>query len=166
MNKSFIAIGLCVAMALAALKAPAQTTTVPPQAWDVLRQLPVNEPLRVERKDGKKFSGRLSAYSDVELLLERKGRIETFPRAEVRRVWRVAPPNRTKQQIFSGLGVGAGLLAGLLIGVSLGFKQCGGSCADERAGILGAMVGLPVAGGLAGRALAGRGKHTLIYVAP
>jgi hypothetical protein len=165
-NKSLVAIGLCVAMLVSALNVPAQTTVAAGQAWDDLRQLSVNQALRVERKDGKKFSGLLNSCTATELLMERKGRVETFPRAEVRRVWRVGPPNRTKQQLFTGLGVGAGIFAGLIIGVGLGFKQCGSSCADEKAGILGAIVGLPVAGGVAGRALAGRGKHTLIYVAP
>ena len=169
MNKSFLVIGLSVAMILATPNVLAQTTLATNQAWqawDDLRQLPADQPLRVERKDGQKFSGLLTSCTAAELLLERGGRVETFPRAEVRKVWRVAPPNRAKQKIFRSMGVLGGVFAGLLIALPLGFKQCGGSCADEKAAMLGAVIGLPVAGGLAGHALGGRGKHTLIYVAP
>ena len=59
-----------------------------------------------------------------------------------------------------------GFLVGVPIAVSLVFKQCGGSCADEGTGIVAALGGLPVGGVLVGRALAGKGKRTLIYSAP
>jgi hypothetical protein len=45
--------------------------------------------------------------------------------------------------------------------VSLGFKDCGGSCTSEKAGIVAALIRLSVAGLIGGRALAGKGKRTL-----
>jgi hypothetical protein len=122
--------------------------------------------LRVETKDGKNLAGTLSNMSDTELQLERKGKTASFRRDELQKVWQVFPPSRTKQSILTAIGAGAGFFAGLAIAINLGFKQCGGSCADEKAGGMAAVIGLPVGGGLLGRALAGKGKRTLIYSAP
>jgi hypothetical protein len=104
--------------------------------------------------------------SDTELVIEGKGKSLSFSRDEVKNIWRVAPPSRTKQTIFGAIGLSAGLIFGVGIAVGLGFKQCDGSCADEGTGIVAALIGLPVAGALGGRALAGSGKRILIYSAP
>jgi hypothetical protein len=119
----------------------------------------------VEKRDGKKSTGQIVSCSDTELVIERKGKLETFNRNDVKKVWSVLPPSQTKKAIFGAIGGVGGVMVGVPIAVSLGFKQCGGSCADEGAGALAALIGLPVAGALAGRALA-TGKRTLIYVAP
>lgn len=164
-----VAFCLCWIVILAAPGVRAQQTNAPAntpnQSWDALRQTLTGGKLQVQRKDGKKFSGDLVSLSDTELIIERKGKTETFKRDEVKNVWRVAPPSRRKQVIFGAIGGGAGFIAGLTIAVGLGFKQCGGSCADEKTGIVAAVVGLPAGGVLAGRALAGNGKRTLIYSA-
>ncbi len=165
MNKRFVAIGLSLAMVFFALPVMGQGTAPANQLWDVLRQLSGVQTLRVEKRDGKKSTGLIVSCSDTELVIERRGKLETFNRNDVKKVWTVAPPNRAKQAIFSTIGGVGGALAGVTIAVSLGFKQCGGSCADEGAGAIAAIIGLPVAGALAGRALA-MGKRTLIYVAP
>jgi hypothetical protein len=165
MNKRFVAIGLCLAMILSTFNAMAQGAAQASQSWDVLRQLPIGQELQVERKGGKKSSGTLVSSSDTEVVLARKSKTESFDRNDVRQIWTIAPPSRTKKAIYGGIGAIGGFLVGVPIAVSLGFKQCGGSCADEGAGVFGALIGLPVAGALAGRALA-RGKRTLIYVAP
>jgi|SRR5215475_6272598 len=154
-------------MILTAPGVMAQQTTAPNQSWDVLRQLRVGEKLRVETKVGnKKVSGRMISLSDTELVIERKRKTETFRRDEVKNIWRVDPPSRRKKAIFGAIGGGVGFFVGLPIAVSLGFKQCGGSCVDEGIGAYAALIGLPVAGALAGRAMAGNGKRTLIYSAP
>src|SRR5262245_26442984 len=158
---------LCWILVLTAPGVMAQQTTAPNQSWDVLRQLLVGEKLRVETKVGnKKVSGRMVSLSDTELVIERKRKTETFRRDEVKNIWRVAPPSRRKKAIFSASSGGIGVFVGVPIAVSLGFKECGGNCADEGTGIFAALIGLPVAGALAGRAMAGNGKRTLIYPAP
>jgi hypothetical protein len=152
---------------LTAHGALAQQTVAPNQSWDLLQQLQAGEKLEVERKTGKKkVSGKLVSLSDTELVIERKGKNERFSRDEVKNIWRVAPPSRRKRAIFSAIGGGVGAMFGVGIAVGLAFNQCGGSCADEKTGMAAAMIGLPVAGVLAGRALAGSGKRALIYSAP
>ena len=165
MNKRFVAIGLCLAMSFSALPVMGQGTSPANQSWDVLRQLPGVQTLRVEKRDGKKSTGQIVSCSDTELVIERKGKLETFNRGDVKKVWSVAQPNRTKQAIFGAIGGFGGILAGTAIAVSLGLKECGGSCADEGTIIIAAMIGLPAAGVIGGRALA-MGKRTLIYSAP
>lgn len=165
MKKSFIALGLCWGM-IFSTTAMARQAQMPSANWDDLRQLAAGEKISVERKDGKKLTGKTLSVSDSELVLERKKKPETIQRGEVRKVWRVAPPGKVKQTVFGSLGLAGGLLAGTFIAVNLGFKDCGGNCGDEGTGIVAAMIGLPVAGVLAGRALARSGKRTLIYSVP
>ncbi|HMV51896.1 MAG TPA: hypothetical protein PLD20_19095 [Blastocatellia bacterium] len=164
MKKSLLVCGLCWAMVFSTA-VTAQTPT-PSTDWDNLRRLAIGEKIAVEKKDGKKLTGKNAGVSDVELVLERKKKPKTIARDQVRKVWRIAPPNQTKKTVYGSLGFAGGLLAGVTIAVGLGFKECGGSCADEGTGIVAALIGLPVAGVLAGRALAGNGKRTLIYSAP
>jgi hypothetical protein len=170
MKKNFVALGLCwiliFSTTVMAQQTQATSTNWPNTDWNDVRQLLVGEKIAVERKDGKKLRGKTVSVSDAELVLERKKRPETLKRDEVRKVWRIAPPSRVKQTIFGGLGLVGGILAGTFIAVNLGFKQCGGSCADEGTGMIAALIGLPVAGALGGRALAGGGKLTLFYSVP
>ena len=157
---------LCWILILAAPSVRAQQASAPNQSWDVLRQTLVAGNLQVERKDGKKFSGEMISLSDTELVIERKGKTESFKRDDVKKVWRVVAPSRTKRTIFKAVGWTAGFLVGTIIAVEVGFKECDGSCADEKAGIAAALIGLPIAGLFAGMALAGKGNRTLIYSAP
>jgi hypothetical protein len=50
----------------------------------------------------------------------------------------------------------------VIAAVGIATSDCGGDCFDEGAGIGVVLVGLPAAGGLAGRAMA-KGKRVLIY---
>jgi|SRR5262245_2059981 len=162
-----VAFCLCWLLILTAPGVMAQQTTAPNQSWDVLRQLQAGEKLEVERKIGKKkVSGKFVSLSDTELVIKRKRKNESVMRDEVKNIWRVDPPSRRKKAIFGAIGGTVGFFIGLPLGVGLGFKQCGGSCADEGAGIIAALIGLPVAGVFIGHALAGNGKRTLIYSAP
>lgn len=166
MNNRFVVLSLCLSLALPPANALAQGAEQVNQSWDVLRQLLVEENLQIETKDDNKSSGRFISYSDMELLVRRGNKTESFNRNDVKRVWSVVPPSRTKRAVFAGLGALGGFIAGLTIAVSLGFKDCGGSCTSEKTGIIAALIGLPAAGLIGGRALAGRGERTLLYSAP
>ena len=65
------------------------------------------------------------------------------------------------------IGAAGGFALGLASAVALAYKQCGGSCADERILIGVSLVGMPIAGGLLGYRLPG-GNRTLttIYLKP
>jgi hypothetical protein len=65
------------------------------------------------------------------------------------------------------IGAAGGFALGYASAVALAYKQCGGSCADERILIGASLVGMPIAGGLLGYRLPG-GNRTLttIYLKP
>jgi hypothetical protein len=158
---------LCCFLILNAPGVMAQQPTASNQSWDELRQLRVGEKIEVERKTvSKKVSGNFAGLSDVELVIKRKRKNESFGRDEVKNIWRVAPPSHRKQVVFGTIGGTLGILIGVPLAVGLGFKECGGNCADEGAGIVALLIGLPVAGALIGRKMAGSGKRKLIYSAP
>jgi hypothetical protein len=140
---------------------PNQSSIAPNQSWDVLRQLQAGEKLRVERKTGKKVTGKMVSLSDTELVIERKRKNISFGRDEVKNIWRVAPPSRKKQVIFTAIGGGAGVFVGFITALGIAFSE-GGS----EAGVYAALIGIPVGAALAGYAMAGSGKRTLIYSAP
>ena len=65
------------------------------------------------------------------------------------------------------IGAAGGLALGYVSAIGLAYKQCGGSCADEKILIGASLVGMPIAGGLLGYRLPG-GNRTLttIYLRP
>jgi len=146
---------------LSAPEVRAQQTNAPNQSWDVLRQLPAGAKLQVERKVGKKVSGRMVSLSDTELVIERKGKTESFNRDEVKFVWQVDSPSRKKRAIFAAIGGGVGFFVGFMTAVVIVFSDNG-----SEAGAVAALVGVTGGGALAGYAMAGNGKRTLIYSAP
>jgi len=153
---------LCWILILTAPGVMAQQTVAPNQSWDVLRQLQAGEKIEVERKTGKnKLSGKFVSMSDTELVIERKGKNESISRDEVKNIWRVKPPSRKKRAILTAIGGGAGVFVGLITAVGILYSE-GGS----EAGALAALIGIPVGCALAGYAMAGSGKRTLIYSAP
>jgi len=159
-----IAFCLCWLLIFTAPGVMAQQNTGPNQSWDVLRQMAVVGNLRVERKDGKKFSGEVIRVTDMELEINRKGKLESFRRDEVKKLWLIAlPRNRTRFQI---IGATVGFLATITVIAGLAFKECGGDCGGEKAGIAAAIIGLPSISALVGGALAGKSKRTLVYSAP
>ena len=153
---------LCWILILTAPGVMAQQASAPNQSWDLLRQLQAQDKLRVERKGvKKKVSGKLVSVSDTELIIERKGKNESFTRDEVKNIWRITPPSRKKRVILTSIGIGAGVFFGLVSAVAIVFSE-GGS---EGAAIA-ALIGIPIGGAAGGYALAGNGKRTLIYSAP
>jgi hypothetical protein len=163
-----VAFILFLVLILTAPGVMAQQGHAPNQSWDFLRQLQGGEKLEVEKKTSKKkLSGRFVSLSDTELVIVREGHGESFSREEVKNIWRVAPPGRTKRAI-GDMCRGAGFTSGFIavIGVlGLGLRECDGGCADEGVGIVAVLVGISVAGFLADRALR-KGARILIYSAP
>jgi hypothetical protein len=163
-----VAFILCWVLILIAPGVMAQQGHAPNQSWDFLRQLQGGEKLEVEKKTGKKkVSGRFVSLSEADLIIARKGKTESFSRDEVKNIWRVAPPGRSKQ-VIGDMCRGAGFTSGFIavIGaVGLGLRECDGGCANEGVGIVAALAGISVAGFLADRALS-KGARILIYSAP
>ena len=82
--------------------------------------------------------------TDTELEINRKGKLESFRRDEVKKVWLVVSPSNRAG--FQTIGWISGFLAGTMNLLELGFKDCGGACGDEKAGIAAAFIGLPIIG--------------------
>ena len=92
-----------------------QSSIVPNQSWDLLRQLQAGEKIEVERKTGKKkVSGKFVSLSDTELVIVRKVKNESFIRDEVKNIWRVKPPHPMKRVMFDVIGGGLGYLGGFI----------------------------------------------------
>jgi hypothetical protein len=156
------AICLCWMLILTAPGVMAQQPAAQIQSWDVLRQLQAREKIQIERKTGKKkVSGKFVSQSDTELVIERKRKNVSFGRDDVKNIWRVKPPSRKKRAIFTAIGGGAGYLLGLIPALGIALSESG-----SEAEFYAALIGVPVGGALAGYAMAGRGKRTLIYSAP
>jgi hypothetical protein len=90
--------------------------------------------------------------------------VQRTPREDVSEI-RVAG-HRKGNKLMAVVGAGGGFLLGAYIGTALAFKDCGGSCGDEKFLIGLSVVGLPVALGLLGYY---GGSHTvggMVYLAP
>ena len=74
---------------------------------------------------------------------------------EVAAVPAVARPSRGTV-IGAIVGAAVGAVAGVATSVNLAMKQCGSTCADEKALIGVSLVGMPVAGAFLGAKLFGR----------
>ena len=106
-----VAFCLCWIVILTLPGVRAQQAGAPTQSWDVLRQTTVTGNLRVERKDGKKFSGEIIRVTNTELEINRKGKLESFRRDEVKNIWRVKRPGFGKRVLFGAMGGGLALLS-------------------------------------------------------
>lgn len=91
---------------------PSQSSTVPNQSWDLLRQLQEGEVIEVEKKiDKKKVSGDFVSLSDSELVIKPKRKSESFSRDEVKNIWRIKKPGFGKRLLFGVAGGGLALLS-------------------------------------------------------
>ncbi len=88
-----------------------------------------------------------------------------IPRTDVREIRQWIGPRGSR--LGAIIGAAGGFALGFTTALSLSYKQCGGSCADERILIGASLVGMPVAGGFLGYRLFGH-RRTLktIYVKP
>jgi hypothetical protein len=160
-------LGLCFLLcATRPITLAAQQPAPSLQDWTAVRQLAPGQEVRLQLQTKRHVSGFLVTTTDTELQLEKEGVLTVLKQTEIKMVWHFTGVNRARQRLFRGVGVGAGLLAGLMITIPLGFQQCGSSCNEEKAGIAGALIGLPIAGGVVGHNLAGSGKRVLIYALP
>jgi hypothetical protein len=161
---------LCWLLILTAPGVMAQQANVPNQSWEALRILQAEMKLEIWRKTSpKKDSGKFVSLSDDELVIERKGKTETFGRDEVKFVWLVTGSSRLKKTLLGIIGGGIGFLVAIpiAIGIDSTSSECDGACLGEIVGILIAFIGLPIAGALIGVKAAGSGKRaSLIYSAP
>jgi hypothetical protein len=155
---------LCCFLILTAPGATAWQADATNQSWDVLRRTLISGDMRLERKDGKKFSGEIIKITETEMEINRKGKLEAFRRDEVKKVWLVT--RSRKRDSYQIAGFIAGFIIGIGIFMKLGFEKCDGGCGDEKAGAYAAILGLPIIGLFIGTALAGKAKRTLIYSAP
>lgn len=74
---------------------------------------------------------------------------------------------RRGSMVGAVIGAAGGFAIGFLSALNLAFKQCGGSCTDERILIYASLIGMPIAGGIAGYRLPGGNRRlTTIYVRP
>jgi len=76
---------------------------------------------------------------------------------------------RRGSPLGAAIGAAGGFFLGYVSTVNLAYKQCGGSCADEKFLMGLSIVGMPIAGGVAGYYLfptPGRRTLTTIYVKP
>jgi hypothetical protein len=91
--------------------------------------------------------------------------VETIARADV---VTVEGPARTRRGSVAGAVIGAsgGFLLGLVSSVNLAFKQCGGSCTDEKALMALSLVGMPIGGGVLGYYARRSPAREVLYEAP
>jgi hypothetical protein len=90
--------------------------------------------------------------------------VERVMRSEVREV---SSRGRTGGSVVGAtVGAAGGLLLGGLLALNLAYKQCGGSCNDEKALIGLSLIGLPIASGVLGHRAFGRKTTDVIYKVP
>lgn len=74
-----------------------------------------------------------------------------------------APPRRHGSKIGAAIGAAGGFVLGYAAAVNLAYKQCNGSCSDEKALMALSLVGLPIAGGWLGYQAKSRTTEDVIY---
>lgn len=142
---------------------PNQSSTVPNQSWDLLRQLQAEEKIEVERKtDKKKVLGKFVSLSDTELVIKPRRKNESFSRDEVKNIWRVRPASLKKRVWFSILGVGIVYASGITATYALDAGK------EDSIGIPLLFAALVPVGAVLFNRRASRkgGKRILIYSAP
>lgn len=145
---------------------PNQSTTVPNQSWDLLRQLQAEEKIEVERKAGKKkVLGKFVSLSDTELVIKPRRKNESFSRDEVKNIWRVKPISLKKRVWSSIIGGVIVIVAGNYAGYALHTLGVDEESLMQVIGLFAAMI--PVGAVLFNRRASRKGgKRILIYSAP
>jgi hypothetical protein len=87
--------------------------------------------------------------------------VERLPRTSVVAI--MTPPKRRGSLVGAAIGATGGFVLGYASAVRLAYKQCGGSCSDERALMGLSVVGLPIAGALLGYQANPRVTQEIIY---
>ncbi|MEP7308642.1 MAG: hypothetical protein ABJA98_24315 [Acidobacteriota bacterium] len=156
-------------VAEASTQAPARTRdstrgTRPPPGWQVVRLIdPGVEISMILAGSGQRLGQFVSATDDELIVKERRwGRDERIDRDDVLRIT-VRRTTHERSAKFAAGGAALGAVAGLLSFASLAFKQCGGSCTDEKILLGLSIFGLPVAGGVLGWQLSATRTTVLVY---
>jgi len=90
--------------------------------------------------------------------------VKRIPRPEI--VVSTTPPQRRGSLIGTAIGAGGGFVLGFVSALHLAYKQCNGSCSDEKALMGLSLVGLPIAGGMLGYRANPRTTQDVIYRVP
>ena len=87
--------------------------------------------------------------------------VKQIPRPEIAAI--MMPPQRRGSLVGAAIGAGGGFVLGYVSALHLAYKQCNGSCSDERALMGLSLVGLPIAGGWLGYQGNPRTTQDVIY---
>jgi hypothetical protein len=87
--------------------------------------------------------------------------LQRFPRQDIVAI--KSPPRRHGSKIGAAIGAAGGFVLGYAAAVNLAYKQCNGSCSDEKALMALSLVGLPIAGGWLGYQANSRTTEDAIY---
>ena len=145
---------------------------VPHAAKSVLLDVASDQPQFFEAaRAGDRFvlHGNVRLGPDGLFVADRKvaDRAQVVERIMRREVCEIRGSERRRGSVVGAIaGAGGGLLLGGFLAANLAYKQCGGSCGDEKALMALSLVGLPVAGGMLGYGAAGRTTVDVIYRAP
>jgi hypothetical protein len=90
--------------------------------------------------------------------------LQRLPRQDVVAI--KTAPRRHGSKIGAAIGAAGGFVLGYAAAVHLAYKQCNGSCSDEKAFMALSLVGLPIAGGWLGYQASSRTTQDVIYRAP
>jgi hypothetical protein len=133
--------------------------------WSRLRQN-INEDIVVFTQGMAGRKGRLVSVDDATLTVIASGSpgaTLVIPRTDITEVRQQS--GRRRSPVGAVIGVLAGGALGIWSAGHLAYRQCGGSCEDEKLLIGAALVGLPIAGGVVGYRL-GERQLTTIYLKP
>jgi hypothetical protein len=90
--------------------------------------------------------------------------LQRLPRQDIVTV--KTPPRRRGSVIGAAIGAAGGFVLGYAAAAHLAYKQCNGSCSEEKALMALSLVGLPIAGGWLGYQADSRTTQDVIYRAP
>ena len=128
--------------------------------WGNVRDLDTGSRVRVTLRSGIFKEGTLAEVDDDRIVVSSSanGRI-VVARTDVAEV---SKPMR-RSLVGGVLGTAVGGVLGVGSAVTLAFKQCGGSCNDEKLLLWGSLIALPIAGGYGGARLGAVGRWTTVY---
>jgi hypothetical protein len=90
--------------------------------------------------------------------------LQRLPRQDIVAI--KTPPRRRGSVIGASIGAAGGFVLGYASAVHLAYKQCNGSCSDEKALMGLSLVGFPIAGAWLGYQANSRTTQDVIYRAP
>ena len=132
--------------------------------WSGVTGLAPGTKILVEVRGGLAASRIFVKADDSELIVRDLDVLQRIPRPDIVAI--TMPPQRRGSLIGAAIGAGGGFILGFASAVHFAYKQCNGSCSDEKAFMALSLVGFPVAGGLLGYQVNARTTQRVIYRAP